>query len=120
MTALLLLLSPVPSRRTRPLSLNPCADDRPRCSRPAPHRYGRAKTVADNTVLAGKMTERQHDRDSQIAAIEASFEAASRKPQHPTKRNVRVLEEYPIFPDFKLWKNLFYEAMFGERRLLPP
>lgn len=74
--------------------------------------YGRAKTVADHTVLAGQQ-EHARDRDSQIAAIEATFEAAQAPPKHPTKRGVHAVEEYPIFPDFKLWKNLYYEALFG-------
>ena len=45
------------------------------------------------------------DRDSQLTAIEATFEAA-KEPlmNHYSKPGVTAIEELPIFPDFDLWK----------------
>jgi len=45
------------------------------------------------------------DRDSQIKAIEKTFEDSA-KPitSHFSKPKVTPLEILPIFPDFKLWK----------------
>jgi len=44
------------------------------------------------------------DRDSQIEAIEASFEAA-KKPitAHNIKKNIKPVEVLPFFPDFQFW-----------------
>lgn len=53
------------------------------------------------------------DRESQIAAINKTFEAAQ-KPitQHPGKPNITPVEVLPVFPDFNLWKYPFAQVMF--------
>ena len=53
------------------------------------------------------------DRDSQIAAINKTFEAAQ-KPitQHPGKPGITPVEVLPVFPDYSLWKYPFAQVMF--------
>ncbi|NXB93661.1 PAF1 factor, partial [Vidua chalybeata] len=53
------------------------------------------------------------DRDSQIAAIEKTFEDAQ-KPitQHYSKPRVTPLEVMPVFPDFKMWINPCAQVIF--------
>ena len=53
------------------------------------------------------------DRDSQIAAINKTFEAAL-KPitEHPGKPGVTPLEVLSVFPDYNLWKYPFAQVMF--------
>ncbi|EDO42996.1 predicted protein, partial [Nematostella vectensis] len=51
-----------------------------------------------------KGTDLYKDRDSQLAAIENTFEAA-KKPihHHPSKPNLTPVEVLPVFPDFQMW-----------------
>lgn len=53
------------------------------------------------------------DRDSQIAAIEKTFEDAQ-KPiaQHYSKPRVTPVEVLPVFPDFKMWINPCAQVIF--------
>ncbi|XP_066560080.1 RNA polymerase II-associated factor 1 homolog [Amia ocellicauda] len=53
------------------------------------------------------------DRDSQIAAIEKTFEDAQ-KPiaQHYSKPRVTPVEILPVFPDFKMWINPCAQVIF--------
>lgn len=53
------------------------------------------------------------DRDSQIEAINKTFEEAQ-KPitQHYSKPNVTPLEVLPVYPDFELWKYPFAQVLF--------
>ncbi|RWS27766.1 RNA polymerase II-associated factor 1-like isoform 1 [Leptotrombidium deliense] len=53
------------------------------------------------------------DRDSQIAAINKTFEDA-KKPitEHHSKRGVTAVEILPVFPDFSLWKYPFAQVQF--------
>ena len=44
------------------------------------------------------------DRDSQIEAIEASFEAAKKSiTKHESNKNIKPVEILPFFPDFQFW-----------------
>ncbi|XP_055957330.1 RNA polymerase II-associated factor 1 homolog [Patella vulgata] len=53
------------------------------------------------------------DRDSQIEAIEKTFEKAKGEiTQHYSKPNVTPVEVLPIFPDFKLWQHPFAQVLF--------
>ena len=53
------------------------------------------------------------DRESQILAINKTFESA-KKPitSHPGKPGVKPVEILPVFPDFDLWKYPFAQVMF--------
>ncbi|XP_061734036.1 RNA polymerase II-associated factor 1 homolog [Nerophis ophidion] len=53
------------------------------------------------------------DRDSQISAIEKTFEDAQ-KPisQHYSKPRVTPVEVLPVFPDFKMWINPCAQVIF--------
>lgn len=53
------------------------------------------------------------DRASQIAAIEATFEAA-KKPiiDHYSKPGVKAKQVLPLFPDFQLWRLPFAQVIF--------
>ncbi|ESO12345.1 hypothetical protein HELRODRAFT_93221 [Helobdella robusta] len=53
------------------------------------------------------------DRDSQIKAINATFDAAS-KPihEHYSKPNVVPVEVLPLLPDFEMWKHPFAQVIF--------
>ncbi|XP_018496745.1 RNA polymerase II-associated factor 1 homolog [Galendromus occidentalis] len=53
------------------------------------------------------------DRDSQIEAINKTFEEAQ-KPitQHYAKPNVTPVEVLPVYPDFELWKYPFAQVLF--------
>ncbi|CAH2314127.1 RNA polymerase II-associated factor 1 homolog [Pelobates cultripes] len=53
------------------------------------------------------------DRDSQISAIEKTFED-SQKPisQHYSKPRVTPVEVMPVFPDFKMWINPCAQVIF--------
>ncbi|XP_076138673.1 RNA polymerase II-associated factor 1 homolog [Alosa pseudoharengus] len=53
------------------------------------------------------------DRDSQIAAIEKTFEDAQKAiPQHYSKPRVTPVEVLPVFPDFKMWINPCAQVIF--------
>ncbi|XP_043918042.1 RNA polymerase II-associated factor 1 homolog [Protopterus annectens] len=53
------------------------------------------------------------DRDSQIAAIEKTFEDARKKiTQHYSKPRVTPVEEMPVFPDFRMWINPCAQVIF--------
>uniref|UniRef100_A0A8V0XVQ2 RNA polymerase II-associated factor 1 homolog n=1 Tax=Gallus gallus TaxID=9031 RepID=A0A8V0XVQ2_CHICK len=53
------------------------------------------------------------DRDSQIAAIEKTFEDAQKAiTQHYSKPRVTPLEVMPVFPDFKMWINPCAQVIF--------
>lgn len=53
------------------------------------------------------------DKESQILAINKTFEAA-KKPitSHPGKPGVKPVEVQPLFPDLKMWKYPFAQVMF--------
>ncbi|XP_054855615.1 RNA polymerase II-associated factor 1 homolog [Eublepharis macularius] len=53
------------------------------------------------------------DRDSQIAAIEKTFEDAQKSiSQHYSKPRVTPVEVMPVFPDFKMWINPCAQVIF--------
>uniref|UniRef100_A0A669QHQ7 RNA polymerase II-associated factor 1 homolog n=1 Tax=Phasianus colchicus TaxID=9054 RepID=A0A669QHQ7_PHACC len=53
------------------------------------------------------------DRDSQIAAIEKTFEDAQKAiTQHYSKPRVTPIEVMPVFPDFKMWINPCAQVIF--------
>ncbi|ESO96428.1 hypothetical protein LOTGIDRAFT_115833, partial [Lottia gigantea] len=53
------------------------------------------------------------DRDSQIAAIEKTFDTAKEEiVKHYSKPNVKPVEVLPVFPDFKLWQHPFAQVLF--------
>ncbi|XP_071656864.1 RNA polymerase II-associated factor 1 homolog [Patagioenas fasciata] len=53
------------------------------------------------------------DRDSQIAAIEKTFEDAQKAiTQHYSKPRVTPVEVMPVFPDFKMWINPCAQVIF--------
>lgn len=53
------------------------------------------------------------DHDSQIAAIESTFDAAQRPIlRHPTKPNVTPVEVLPVFPDFQMWAHPCAHVIF--------
>uniref|UniRef100_A0A3B3QGY9 RNA polymerase II-associated factor 1 homolog n=1 Tax=Paramormyrops kingsleyae TaxID=1676925 RepID=A0A3B3QGY9_9TELE len=53
------------------------------------------------------------DRDSQISAIEKTFEDAQKTiAQHYSKPRVVPLEVLPVFPDFKMWINPCAQVIF--------
>lgn len=53
------------------------------------------------------------DKESQIKAINETFDAAE-KPidKHPTKSDVYAERVLPLFPDFDMWKHLFAHVKF--------
>ncbi|TGZ64201.1 hypothetical protein CRM22_006484 [Opisthorchis felineus] len=55
------------------------------------------------------------DRESQIAAIEATFKAA-KKPitKHYSKPNVHAVEVLPVLPDFTLWRYPCAQVIFDD------
>ncbi|KAF8567900.1 hypothetical protein P879_04592 [Paragonimus westermani] len=55
------------------------------------------------------------DRESQIAAIEATFKAA-KKPivKHYSKPNVHAVEVLPVLPDFALWRYPCAQVIFDD------
>ncbi|KAH9380249.1 hypothetical protein HPB48_018207 [Haemaphysalis longicornis] len=53
------------------------------------------------------------DRESQINAINKTFEEAQKPVEaHYSKPNVRAVEVLPLFPDSELWKYPFAQVMF--------
>ncbi|XP_031729380.1 RNA polymerase II-associated factor 1 homolog isoform X2 [Anarrhichthys ocellatus] len=53
------------------------------------------------------------DRDSQISAIEKTFEDAQKAiAQHYSKPRVTPVEVLPVFPDFKMWINPCAQVIF--------
>uniref|UniRef100_A0A4W6G3J6 RNA polymerase II-associated factor 1 homolog n=1 Tax=Lates calcarifer TaxID=8187 RepID=A0A4W6G3J6_LATCA len=53
------------------------------------------------------------DRDSQISAIEKTFEDAQKSiSQHYSKPRVTPVEILPVFPDFKMWINPCAQVIF--------
>ncbi|XP_029026452.1 RNA polymerase II-associated factor 1 homolog [Betta splendens] len=53
------------------------------------------------------------DRDSQISAIEKTFEDAQKSiSQHYSKPRVAPVEILPVFPDFKMWINPCAQVIF--------
>ncbi|XP_028651272.1 RNA polymerase II-associated factor 1 homolog [Erpetoichthys calabaricus] len=53
------------------------------------------------------------DRDSQISAIEKTFEDAQKSiTQHYSKPRVTPVEVMPVFPDFKMWINPCAQVIF--------
>lgn len=74
--------------------------------------YNRSRTsnemvetkVGFNVKKKFQGTDIYKDRESQIAAIESTFDAAQRPIlRHPTKPGVTPLEVLPVFPDFQMW-----------------
>src|SRR5687768_32948 len=53
------------------------------------------------------------DRESQIQAIDKTFEAAKRPiKEHPGKPGIYPVDIFPVLPDFSLWKYPFAQVMF--------
>ncbi|XP_067000190.1 RNA polymerase II-associated factor 1 homolog [Anabrus simplex] len=67
--------------------------------------HGIKNKLKDETVFL--------DRDSQIKAIEKTFEDA-KKPieKHYSKPNVVPVEIFPVYPDFKIWKYPCAQVIF--------
>lgn len=74
--------------------------------------YNRSRTsnemvetkVGFNVKKKFQGTDIYKDRESQISAIESTFDAAQRPIlRHPTKPGVTPLEVLPVFPDFQMW-----------------
>lgn len=53
------------------------------------------------------------DRDSQMKAIEKTFED-NKKPieKHYSKPNVHAVETFNVFPDFKVVSNILFSVIF--------
>ncbi|OTF70540.1 RNA polymerase II-associated factor 1-like protein, partial [Euroglyphus maynei] len=82
------------------------------------NRYGASSDKTETKVGFGvrkRMRDENFylDRDSQIAAINKTFESA-KKPilSHPGKPGVKPVKTWPVFPDFELWKYPFAQVMF--------
>ncbi|KAF4085758.1 hypothetical protein AMELA_G00098590 [Ameiurus melas] len=68
-----------------------------------------------NRYVKQQFTEEEiyKDRDSQIAAIEKTFEDAQKNiTQHYSKPRVTPVEVLPVFPDFKMWINPCAQVIF--------
>lgn len=53
------------------------------------------------------------DRDSQIKAIEKTFEDSKKSiDKHYSKPNVVPVEILPVYPDFKVWTPTFWNSTF--------
>lgn len=53
------------------------------------------------------------DRESQISAIQSTFDRAKQKiSKHYSKPGVTPVEVLPVYPDFKLWKLPFAQVLF--------
>ncbi|XP_076464855.1 RNA polymerase II-associated factor 1 homolog [Babylonia areolata] len=53
------------------------------------------------------------DRESQIAAIQSTFDRAKERiTKHYSKPGVTPVEVLPVYPDFKLWKLPFAQVLF--------
>ena len=82
------------------------------------NRYG-ASSEKNETKVGYKMKKDMKednlylDRESQIAAIDRTFDEA-KKPilEHHNKRGVTPVEIMPVFPDFTLWKYPFAQVQF--------
>uniref|UniRef100_A0A7E4ZS72 RNA polymerase II-associated factor 1 homolog n=1 Tax=Panagrellus redivivus TaxID=6233 RepID=A0A7E4ZS72_PANRE len=61
---------------------------------------------------SGETDDLYKDRQAQIDAINRTFEDV-KKPvrNHPTKRGVTAVEEFPILPDFEFWKLPFAQVL---------
>lgn len=55
-----------------------------------------------------------NDRDAQVAAIEASFEAARRPPVHSRNPALKPVEILPILPDMDAWKHKLLLTTFQD------
>ncbi|KAH9506122.1 RNA polymerase-associated factor [Dermatophagoides farinae] len=82
------------------------------------NRYGASSDKTETKVGFGvrkRMRDENFylDRDSQIAAINKTFESA-KKPilSHPGKPGLKPVKTWPVFPDFELWKYPFAQVMF--------
>jgi hypothetical protein len=56
-----------------------------------------------NAETANAPLSYEDERAAQLAAIEASFEAATRPPVHATKPHLTPVEVLPVFPDEERW-----------------
>lgn len=82
------------------------------------NRYGSSSEKAETKVgynvrKSLKEDEVFLDKESQIKAINATFEAA-RKPirQHPTKPGVTAVKVLPVLPDFQFWQFEYVHVKF--------
>ncbi len=55
-----------------------------------------------------------NDRDAQVAAIEASFEAARRPPVHSRNPALKPVEILPVLPDMDAWKHKLLLTTFQD------
>uniref|UniRef100_A0A8C6Z724 RNA polymerase II-associated factor 1 homolog n=1 Tax=Nothoprocta perdicaria TaxID=30464 RepID=A0A8C6Z724_NOTPE len=86
----------------------------PGCARPSTSRPSSTATGIGVSVKQ-QFTEEEiyKDRDSQIAAIEKTFEDAQKAiTQHYSKPRVTPVEVMPVFPDFKMWINPCAQVIF--------
>jgi len=81
-------------------------------------RYGLSNDKAEIKIGAQikklmKEEDLYRDRESQIRAIEKTFED-SKTPieKHHSKQGVYKVEEYPVYPDFKLWAHPYAQVIF--------
>ncbi|KAJ4952653.1 hypothetical protein NE237_029485 [Protea cynaroides] len=58
------------------------------------------------------LLENLNNREKQIQAIEASFEACKSLPVHATDKSLRPVEILPLLPDFDRYEDLFVLAAF--------
>ncbi|XP_075243041.1 RNA polymerase II-associated factor 1 homolog [Convolutriloba macropyga] len=81
-------------------------------------RYGLSSDKAEIKIGAQikklmKEEDLYRDRESQIKAIEKTFED-SKSPieKHHSKQGVYKVSEYPVYPDFKLWAHPYAQVIF--------
>nr|XP_039260334.1 RNA polymerase II-associated factor 1 homolog [Styela clava] len=82
------------------------------------NRYGANNTNVETRLGAGikelfKDDDLYKDRDSQIAAIQKTFEDAKTDiKKHYSKPNVYPVDVLPIYPDFKMWQHPSAQVIF--------
>eukprot|EP00798_Chlamydomonas_sp_ICE-L_P028375 gene28376-31509_t len=65
-----------------------------------------------HAAASGAEIEEDQGLDAQIAAIEASFEAAKKTPVHAKNPALKAMEILPVLPDFACWANKYVQAHF--------
>jgi RNA polymerase II-associated factor 1 len=81
-------------------------------------RYGLSNDKSEIKIGASikklmKEEDLYRDRDSQISAIEKTFEDSKEALEtHHSKPGVTKVADYPVFPDFKLWAHPYAQVIF--------
>eukprot|EP00195_Chlamydomonas_chlamydogama_P014240 CAMPEP_0202909366 /NCGR_PEP_ID=MMETSP1392-20130828/49130_1 /ASSEMBLY_ACC=CAM_ASM_000868 /TAXON_ID=225041 /ORGANISM="Chlamydomonas chlamydogama, Strain SAG 11-48b" /LENGTH=471 /DNA_ID=CAMNT_0049599097 /DNA_START=124 /DNA_END=1539 /DNA_ORIENTATION=- len=70
------------------------------------------KTAKSMRQAAAEVEPEDESREAQIAAIEASFEAAQQPPVHHKNPALQPVEVLPVFPDFECWAYKYIMAHF--------